>query len=67
MRSPKNSCSLPNDKLFHVERTIARRADELILRNGTDRDHALDCWHQAEREFWQMTDVAAATVATPSI
>lgn len=43
----------PLDELFEVERTIARRADEISHERGFDPVHALDNWRQAEREFWE--------------
>lgn len=48
MKNPK----LPTDELFEVERRIARRADELTRRFGSDPVHALEYWRQAEREVW---------------
>lgn len=49
MKNPK----LPPDELFEVERRIARRADELTRRFGSDPVHALDHWRQAEQEVWR--------------
>lgn len=48
MKTPR----LPTDELFQVERQIARRADELTRRFGSDPVQALEHWRQAEREFW---------------
>ena len=44
--------SLPYDDLFQVERRIARRADELTRKFGTDPRRALDHWRRAEAELW---------------
>lgn len=55
-----NFTSLVEDPLFQVEHKIAQRADELSRRRGCDRDHALECWEQAEREYWEGAEAAAA-------
>lgn len=52
-----NNKPLPTDELFHVERRIARRADELSRQQGYDPIHALDHWRQAEREVWDRMHV----------
>ena len=47
-----NNSSLPDDDLFQMERRIARRADELTQKFGTDPLSALDHWRRAEAEVW---------------
>jgi hypothetical protein len=42
----------PQDELFELERRIARRADELTRKLGTDRGQALEHWRQAEAEVF---------------
>jgi len=42
-----------DDVLFDVERTIARRADELAKLSGNNPSLALSHWLEAEREFWR--------------
>lgn len=55
LRGPINmkTAKIPHDPLFELERKIARRADELSRQLGTDREHALEHWKQAEREVWK--------------
>ena len=47
------SATFTDDPLFELERKIARRADELTRQRGTDREHALEHWREAEREIWE--------------
>lgn len=49
--------SAADDALFRVELEIARRADELTRRFGTNPVSALEHWRAAEREVWQDGDV----------
>lgn len=49
MNTPRR---LSLDPLFSIERLIARRADELTRRHGTDPTQALAMWRQAETEVW---------------
>ncbi|HVU35021.1 MAG TPA: hypothetical protein VHE61_16425 [Opitutaceae bacterium] len=48
-----NTPTLPTDELFEMELRIAQRADELVREFGTDPEHALEPWRQAEREYWR--------------
>ncbi|HEX2852575.1 MAG TPA: hypothetical protein VHO24_05000 [Opitutaceae bacterium] len=50
---------LPNDLLFHIERKIARRADELS-RFPNPSSLPLDHWWQAEREIWDHEDLVTS-------
>jgi hypothetical protein len=49
------TAEFPVDPLFELERKIARRADQLTRTAGNDREQALACWLQAEREIWNAT------------
>lgn len=53
----------PTDPLFELEHKIAQRADELARKSKNDRDRALDCWLQAEREIWSDLEPLATPVA----
>jgi hypothetical protein len=58
----KDSDVLPDDELFRAERMIAQRADALARSLGADANRsALDCWQQAEREFWEGALADAST------
>jgi hypothetical protein len=58
--------SLPRDPLFELERTIARRADELSqLRNG-GRQYSLMHWLEAENEICRAYNWSSHTDNGPS-
>jgi hypothetical protein len=58
--------SLPRDPLFELERTIARRADELSqLRNG-GRQYTLIHWLEAENEICGLYDWSSHADVGPS-
>lgn len=60
-----NPTPYPTDELFELELRIAKRADELVRETGMDREHSLDLWRQAEREFWQTRDAKLSEELQP--
>jgi hypothetical protein len=54
--------TLPTDLLFHIERRIARRADELARHPINRFNPSVDYWWQAEREVWESGDLVGPPI-----